>query len=35
MAELQLEGLRTDLDSIDVVVEANVPDGENREEQAV
>ena len=35
VAELQLEGVRTDPDLIDVVVEAHVPDGENRGEQAV
>ena len=35
MAELQPEGVRTDLDSTDVVEEAHVPDGENRAEQAV
>ena len=35
MAELQPEGVRTDLDSTDVVEEAHVPDGENRGEQAV
>ena len=35
MSELQLEGVRTGPDLIDVVVEAHVPDGENRGEQAV
>ena len=35
MAELQPEGVGTDLDSTDVVEEAHVPDGENRAEQAV
>ena len=33
--ELQLEGVRPDPDPIVVVVEAHVPDGENRREQAV
>ena len=35
MAELQLEGVRTGPDSIDVVEEPYVPDGEIRGEQAV
>ena len=35
MAELQLEGVRTVPDPIDVVEEPHVPDGENRKEQAV
>ena len=35
MAELQPEGVGTDLDSTDVVEEAHVPDGENRGERAV
>ena len=35
IAELQLEGVKTGPDLIDVVVDAHVPDGENRGEQAV
>ena len=35
MGELQLEGITTGPDPIVVVVEAHVPDGENRGEQAV
>ena len=35
MAELQLEGVQTGPDSIDVVEEPYVPDGEIRGEQAV
>ena len=35
MGELQLEGITTGPDLIVVVVEAHVPDGENRGEQAV
>ena len=35
MAELQPDGVGTDLDSTDVVEEAHVPDGENRAEQAI
>ena len=34
IAELQLEGVRTGPDPIVVVVEAHVPDGENRGERA-
>ena len=35
MAEVQLEGVQTGPDPIDVVEEPHVPDGENRAEQAV
>ena len=35
LGELQLEGIRTGPDPIVVVVEAHVPDGGNRGEQAV
>ena len=35
MAEVHPEGVQTGPDPIDVVEEAHVPDGENREEQAV
>ena len=34
IAELQLEDVAVDPNPIDVVEEAHVPDGENREEQA-
>ena len=35
IAVVQLDVVRTSRDPIDVVVEAHVPDGENRGEQAV
>ena len=35
MAEVHLEGVQPGPDPIDVVEEPHVPDGENREEQAV